>query len=117
MSHANRRRDELVEDRRLKLQTEKISVVRKEGRIQVMLDGSQIKRVVLEPRVVAHNQECNHREEQDRREISRGPIGAGSGSSQDRSCRQFHLCGSESFPAQSLQETEASVSHLILSKR
>ena len=49
------KRDELIEDRRLKLQAEKICIVRKQGRVQIPLDGRQVERVVFEAGMVAHD--------------------------------------------------------------
>ena len=49
--------DELVEDGGLKLQPEKICVMRKQGWVQISLDRREVKRVVFKARMVAHYQE------------------------------------------------------------
>src|SRR5579862_2693766 len=74
MSQANGKRDELVEDGRLKLQAEEFRIVREESRIQISFDGGKIKSVILEPRVVAHHKKCDRGESEEQRQIRGGRI-------------------------------------------
>ncbi len=69
MAEADRPRDELVEDRRLKLQPEEFGVVREQRGIQIALDRGQVKRVVLKAGMVAHHQKCKDGEQGQQQQI------------------------------------------------
>ena len=56
MRQTNRERDEFIEDRSLKLQPEEIRIMGKQRWVQISLDGRQVKRVIFQPRMVAHDQ-------------------------------------------------------------
>ena len=66
---ADELRHPCVKECGFELQPEEFSVVREERGIQVRLDGRQIERVVLEPRMVAHDQEPKRRKQQSSQKI------------------------------------------------
>ena len=94
-------RDQLVEDRRLKLQAKKIGVMRKERRVEVALDGSEVERIILKPGMVAHHYECKYCESAEERQIAQREIAA----SRRRSGRMDRIFWHSSGEAGSRRQT------------
>ena len=64
MRAAQRKRDQLVENGRLKLNTKKIGIVREQRWIEVALDGSKVESIILQAGVVSLNQDGKRGEQQ-----------------------------------------------------
>ena len=60
VGQARRKSDQLIEDCRLKLQSEKIGIVREESRIQIAFDGREIEGIILEAGMVAHQHKSKY---------------------------------------------------------
>ncbi len=73
-AEADRECDEFIEDGSLELKPEKFRIMRKQHRIQIALDGGEVKRVVLKARMVAHDQESKSGEQGQQCQICGGEI-------------------------------------------
>ena len=69
MAEADGIRDEFIEDRGLKLQAEKFCIVRKQGGIEIPLDGRQVERIVFKARMVARDPQGENGKRSQQRQI------------------------------------------------
>ena len=74
MTKTYRRRDNLIEDRCLKLQSKELGIMWEQSRIQIPLDGGKVERVVLKSRMVAHDNNGKYSESGEQREVFRWRI-------------------------------------------
>ena len=69
MTKTYRRRDNLIEDRCLKLQSKELGIMWEQSRIQIPLDGGKVERVVLKSRMIAHDNNGKYSESGEQREV------------------------------------------------